>query len=688
MKVSLEWIADFVELPVAVSPEELARELTLKTVEVEGADRIDGDVVFEIDNKSLTNRPDLWGHYGLAREFAAIYDLPLAPLATAARPRQVTGLVAPPDRDICIRFAALTFDLGQDIPTPNLIRRRLARIGADSISLCVDLANYVMFTVGQPMHVYDADRVRLPLRAVTGRIPAGFELLTGQAVSLVEHVPVIRDARGVVGLAGVMGGAASSVTAASRRFVLEAATFRPRPVRQASQRLALRTEESSRFEKGLDTQRVDLGVDMFLSLLRAAAPLAAGTAMQDVVPCPTIPAEVTVSKSFLDRRIGERLNGSEVDRTLGALGFGVRHEADAGQEQDVLHIAVPTWRSTGDVSLPDDILEEVARIHGYDNLATAQTSVTLKSANSLHRRSLERALREQSATRAGLYEVITYPWTSDELLMAAGLNKDRTVRFSGASAPSRDSLRPSLLPNLMEAIAANLRYQASLSIFEIGVVFPGGASTPYRERYETMPSMRKHLALALAGQHGAELFRRLKGILAMLRRYCHLADLTMEGDTDAEWADRSARLAVRAEGAGIGSLGLLTPRSRKLAGIEDVQVAYAELDLSGLRVSRSRDGSFVPLPDLPDAEFDLSLIVRDDIVWSRIAEAAMAASALITAVHYLGEYRGDWVPEGHRSLALRVTLRPEHSTLTAKLINNARGAALKALGKQFNARLR
>ena len=195
MKVSLEWLADYVSLPAGASPGDVARELTLKTVEVEGAELADGDVVFEIDNKSLTNRPDLWGHYGIARELAAIYGVPLVPLAGAARPPEVTGLAEPPDPDICARFAAVTFSLDPGAPVPELIARRLARVGADSISLVVDLANYVMYAVGQPLHVYDADRLHLPLRAAVGPVLPDFELLTGQRVNTSGPLPVIQIGR-------------------------------------------------------------------------------------------------------------------------------------------------------------------------------------------------------------------------------------------------------------------------------------------------------------------------------------------------------------------------------------------------------------------------------------------------------------------------------------------------------------
>jgi len=165
MKVSLEWVSDYVRLPAGISPTELAHQLTLKTVEVEDIIQVDGDIVLEIDNKSLTNRPDLWGHYGIARELAAIYGLPLTPPPTVTRPPPKDGLVGDVEPALCHRFAAVELILDGASTTPSRMRSRLARIGEATVDPLVDLGNYVMFTVGQPLHVYDADRVVLLSRA-------------------------------------------------------------------------------------------------------------------------------------------------------------------------------------------------------------------------------------------------------------------------------------------------------------------------------------------------------------------------------------------------------------------------------------------------------------------------------------------------------------------------------------------
>jgi len=681
VRVSLEWISDYVDLPAEVDPSALARDLTLKTVEVEDVVRVADDVVLEIDNKSLTNRPDLWGHYGIARELAAIYRRTLVPLPTWSLPPESQGLVGTLDPALCTRFAAATFTLDGAATTPEWIRRRLAHIGEASGDFCVDLGNYVMFSVGQPVHVYDATSVQLPLSARFTDEPQTFELLTGRKVELAAGNPVIVDAREVVGVAGIMGGAASAVRAASTRFVLEAATFRPRPVRQATQRLGLRTEASSRYEKGLDTQRVGAAVQMFLSLLHNEAQ-ASVDAVQDVVVEPTTPARITVGRAFLDGRIGQRLDDGDIGDPLTRLGF----EVDLARDR--VQVTAPAWRSTGDVSLPQDVLEEVARIHGYDRLPSADVSVTLRPVRSLHRASIDRAVREQLASHAGLQEVLTYPWTADHLLAAVGHPKDATVRFEGAAAPDRDSLRPSLLPNLLEAITANLRYVPAFGIFEVGTVFGAGDQSPYKGVYEALPPQTSMLGIALVGGDGVELFRRAKGILEMLRRRCFITDLELHGDSDAAWADASARVGLRVAGGQAGTLGLVTPRTLRLAGVGGVQVAYAEVDLSPLTTYPSRENAYVPVPDLPQADFDLSVVVADDIPWARVEAVTRAADDLVAAVAYLDEYRGSWVPDGHRSLSLRVTLQPRTATLTADEIAGARQAVLDELGRHLDAHLR
>jgi phenylalanyl-tRNA synthetase beta chain len=652
------------------------------------------DSVLEIDNKSLTNRPDLWGHYGIAREFAAIYDLSLRPLeaaepAAAAPTSGTAGLVGDLDSAVCQRFSIVEFSTqAGSAPSPLWLRSRLARIDQASIGLSVDLSNYVMFTTGQPTHIYDADKVTYPISARAALEPGTLELLDGTPVDLAAGMPIIVDAAGPIALAGVMGGANSVVDEGTRRYLLEAATFRPRPVRLSSQRVGLRTEASARFEKALDTQRVDVAIGLFWHLLCRSAPDTVASASQDVVTDATQPAEVTVSFRFLARRIGTAIDDKEIGQTLHALGFLLHGEEDA------LFITAPTWRSTGDISLPEDIVEEVARVHGYDNLTAADLSITLRPSRSLSARPTERVVRETLAARAGMREVITYPWVSDAMLAATGLRKDETVRFDGAPSPDQDSLRPSLMPNLVEAAARNLHNLAQVAIFEVGTVFLAEAWVPYGDGFEPMPPQHRMLAGIRTGNEGAVLFRQTKGILEQLSldgQLTAIEFLEVSPGTDvslAPWADASARVAITAYGVVIGTLGLLTRRVRRLSGLSAAQAACFELDLGSLKPHLSRQNVFEPLPELPEAEFDLSVVVADATPWTRIAAIAAKADPLVHQVTFGGEFRGSWVPGGHRSLTLHITLRPVGATLTSDTIGASRSRVIAALADQADAHLR
>jgi phenylalanyl-tRNA synthetase beta chain len=640
------------------------------------------DVVFEIDNKSLTNRPDLWGHYGIARELAAIYRVALSPLPKADRPAPVTDLVGDLDEEVCSRFTAVAYSVAvEGLEAPLWIRSRLARIGEASRGLHVDLSNYVMFAVGQPTHVYDADRIRLPLSVTSCRTAETVDLVAGGSVHVAAATPLVRDENQAVAVAGVMGSAGSAVRETSRRFVLEAATFAPGPVRRTSQALGVRTEASARYEKGLDTQRVDQAVGLFLDLLQRCAPGAQLSGMQDQVVHPTVPAPVEVELTFLRRRIGTKVAVTDIRRILEDLGFVVT------VSRSRLDLLAPTWRSTGDVSLPHDIVEEVARLLGYDSLPTAALTVPLKPVRSLNQRPIERVIRERLAA-VGLREVLTYPWVSDALLAATGYPKVDTVRLQGAPAPDRDSLRPSLVPNLIEAAATNRHHTDRVAIFEVGTVFAAGPVEAYAGRFEPMPAQSSKAAAVLSGSDGRAVFLVLKGILESVARHAHLVDVGFTaGETD-DWADRSACAVVTTAGRPVGTLGLLSTRVRRLCGIDNLHVACFELDLAGLAVAPSRTNTFEALSDLPEAEFDLSIVVADVVAWGEVERAAREAASLVHRVTFVDEFRGSWVPADHRSLSLRVTLRPEHTTLTAGAIGEVRTNVLAALQSAVGASLR
>lgn len=647
------------------------------------------DVVLEIDNKSLTNRPDLWGHYGIAREFSAILGLPLAepvPGQKASRPAGRSGLIGFVDPAVCRRMALVEFELDDQTPSPLWLRSRLARIGEASVNLLVDLGNYVMFATGQPVHVYDAERLVLPLSAVAQAEPIRLDLLDGQRIEVPAGATVIRDDREPVALAGIMGGRSTAITAMSRRFILEAATFEPRRIRRTEQRTGVRTEAAARFEKALDTERVEQAIDLYLTLLVRCAPAARVVAMQDYDPDPTPRAAVDVELDFLAKRIGIPIDPDRVQAILGSLGFAVR---TSGTQ---LSTQAPTWRSTGDISIPDDVLEEVARIHGYEDIPVAPLSGTFTHLSPTEIYPLDRRVREQLATRFGMQEVLTYPWSSERMLEAAGYDPADGVKFDGAPAPDRATLRPSLVPNLLEAIAANLRFTPQFSVFEVGTVYDGTSRAPWSGQFEVMPTLETRAAAVLVGGDGPELFLQAKGILEMLARTCRIANLSFErpaaNASTAAWADRNVRVSLTTDGRPVGTLALLSTRCCRHAGIDDVYVACFELDLDDLTMHATRENAYRPISEWPESDFDLSVVVPEETSWSQTSASAQSAKGLVNRVDFVSEFRGSWVPDGHKSVTLRVTLRPEIATLTSEDIAAARADVLTALTRDLGAKIR
>lgn len=688
MKISLAWVGDFLPLPATLDPQRIADELTLKTVEVEAVQRFEDDVVFEVDNKSLTNRPDLWGHYGVAREVGAIFDLPLAPLPVADLPQHTERLVGELDSKFCAGFTALSFTIeNTTTATPDWIAHRLKRVGEVTGHLCVDLSNYVMLTIGQPTHVYDADHLKLPL-AVRAADGSPFTLLSSTEVRPDSRMPVVCDAVGPVALAGVMGSLDSAVRGKTRRFLLEAASFDARTVRRSAQVHGLRTEASTRYEKAIDTQRVDAAVGHFMHLLSEVVPEVKAHAMQRVVTEETPRKVIRVERSFLADRIGTELPPETVTHQLERLGFDVVANA-AGFD-----VTAPSWRSTGDVSLPHDILEEVARLHGYDNLPLAPIRISLDRVRELQTRSLARLVREQLGTRARLREVINYPWTPDRRLAAFKIDKSQTVRIDEAPGDDVDSLRPSLLPNLLAAVAKNLPHYPELSMFEVGVVFAPRGSRPEQrslptEAGESLPWQSESLAIALAGEDGPMLLRQAKGLVELIRRTCFVRNLSTSPDaTHPHWADQGSAVAVLAGDARIGTAALVREKVLLDLGISQANVVCVELDLDALTPESSRDNGYEPVLPWPDAAFDLTVVLTDTVTWRQVSEVVRDAEPLVHDVAFSSEYRGDWVPDGARSLSLSITLRPVESTLTPEQVSQARQTVLDRLRSELGATLR
>lgn len=642
------------------------------------------DQVIEIDNKSLTNRPDLWGHYGIARELAALYGLPLKPLPAGEAP-PATGDVPIRIEDPvhCTRYTLGHLGGVRVAPAPNWMRSRLARVGQRPINNLVDLTNYVMMAVGQPSHAFDQRDVGGGIVVRPARTGEALTLLDGTQHTLDPEVLVIANTTDAVALAGVMGGE-HAVRDDTTAVLLEVASFEPVQVRRTARRFGLRTESSSRFDKGIDQSRVDVALGLFGHLLDAVSPGATFDALSDAHPTPAEAVQVTVDVAFVQRRLGQDLDVDTIVGLLGRLGF------QTAVQDGTLTVAVPPWRATGDVSIPVDLVEEVGRLYGYENLPFRPPVVSLIAPILQPRLRLERRLREALATRFGLREVWSTPWVADRYADAAGMDGP-ALKLAHPPAPDMARLQTTLIPQLLRVAAENLRYFGAFGVFELNRVFEDDWSQAQAHGTDALPTQRKSLAGALVGDEAGALFLRAKALVLALSRAVQMAPLTLAPaeSGSAPWADDGARLQIELDGAPIGVIGALSAQAARKAGVRAGKaVALFEISVAALQPIASRSNRFAALPAHPEVDFDLSLIVERAVRWSEVEALVGGAHKLIQRVRFIEEYTGPQVGEGNKSITLRITLGARDRTLVGKEVDKAVAKVTAKLRSELGATIR
>ena len=639
------------------------------------------DTVLEIDNKSLTNRPDLWGHYGIARELAAIYKLPLKPLDEFVVPEGLREYEVEIDcTEKCYRYACLEIRNLSVKDSPLWMKTAIINGGMRPINAIVDITNYIMLSVGQPTHAFDRTHVtgeKIVVR--NAKSDEKLELLDGENIELTHEDLVICDIEGPIALAGIRGGKKDSILDDTVDVVLEVANFTAGAIRNTGKRFDEKTDASIRYEKGIDTQRVDQGLALGIKLFKEIFPEAEFTAFKDVNPIETKRAEVDVTKAFLDTRLGKVLDDNEISDTLRRLGFDVEFK------NGVFHTVAPTWRSTGDISMRDDVLGEIARLVGYENFEAKPLPVNFENAVHQIEMDLNRHLREHLAFRCGFNEIFTYPWIDEKYIKAAKIDMAKGVRLATPPAPELATLRQSLVPGALEAIVKNLRYYDEFKIFEVAEVFEKGEFHPSSED-ETLPIHKLMLTGAVVGKDAKSLFFDAKGVVESLPRYCHMDGYQFKQVEKPSWADSEVYLNILNDDKEVvGSLGLVSVATLSDAGVKKASAAVFELDVKKLVPFTSRTNEFEHLPQFPLVEEDLSLLADEDVKWEDIYEAI---KYMAKEVSFIEEYRGAQIPEGKKSIMIRIKLGNDDSTMTAKQIEKKTKNILNVLAKKTGVTLR
>ena len=652
------------------------------------ADALDlNDIILEIDNKSMTNRPDLWGHYGIAREIAALYDLPMKEFPHFDRNVENTSgfHVTVEDAERCPRMTGTQIENVCVKPAPYWMQVRIWKTGMRPINALVDITNYVMLATGQPSHAYDSDHIAGHIIVRRAKAGETLTLLNGKELPLSTDDLTIADDAGIVGLAGVMGGAKDSILPTTSKVILEIANFQAAGIRRTALRYDNRTEASARYEKAIDPERCDQALDLSMQLFSDLYPEMKVTGLVDEYPRHLKQAEIDVPLSWLERRLGKRLPPEEIRHKMELLGYGISFDGDN------MHVVVPTWRSTGDVSIQADIMEEVARMYGYENFEAEPITTTFDGAINQLDKDLERRIKEYLAIRCGMQEIFTYPWMEESYVNAVLQSTEGILSLSTPPSPAERFVRSSLLPNLCKAVVKNERYFDEFSIFETAQVFRDeNYTSPYDPR-EKLPSQRKNVAGAFVttAKDITALFRKAKGVVEMMARYVHMETLTFRQTEKPVWADNVVWLNICRGEEKVGDLALLSKKVSMACGIKNLNVMLFQLDQDSLVPLKSRTNTFTHMAEYPMTDYDISLLLDGSVQWKDVLQTIGGIkSELLHGASFVDEYRGKQVPAGKKSLTLRLSIGSKEKTLTSSEIEEVASNVLNKIAKRFGAELR
>ncbi len=637
------------------------------------------DVIFEIDNKSLTNRPDLWGHYGIARELSAIYDVPLKPLDDFPIPKVKEYKVEINEPDKCRRFIATEIENVCEKESPMWMKQALVAGGMRPINAIVDITNYIMLATGQPSHAYDRTHVEGEQIIVrNAKKNEKLLLLDDNDIELTTNDLVICDKSDPLNLAGIRGGKKDSILPETTGIVLEIANFSAETIRKTGRRFDEKTDASIRYEKGIDTERCEVGLNLALNLFKEIFPESNIVAYKDNYPVKTERTKIEVPQEFLDIRLGKELTKETIIKVLESLEYEVEYK------NKTYFVTAPVFRSTGDVSLKDDVMGDIARILGYQSFESKPLTISINHAVIQNNVLLERRIKEYLAFRCGFNEIFTHPWVGDKYLEAAKINTDNMVKLATPPSPDYSNLRNSLIPGLIEKVIGNLRYFDSFKLFEIAQVFEKGEYHESTED-ETLPIHKKYLAGVIVDKDPEKIFYELKGVIENMSSYCHMEGLRFKQNAKPSWADSKVYLNVLRGNEEVGSISLLSVKTMLDAGIKHVNCAVFELDMELLKPFDSRTNKFKSISVVPLVEKDLSLIIDENTTWEEISKAI---KPMVKELEFIDEYRGDQIPKGKKSLTLRFKIGNDNETMNSNQIANKTSEIIKKLKVKFNAGLR
>ncbi len=689
MDISYNWLKDLAETDLP--PQILAEKLTNAGLTVEGVHEKNDDFVFDIDLTS--NRSDCLSHLGVAREISAILNSSLQIPGSELEKNSEsvisnTELVKIEDADLCQRFTARIIRNVKVAPSPDWLKKRLEAVGERSINNIADITNYVMLELGQPMHAFDFNKLG-EKRIVVRRARGGetIKTLDGIERKLDETMLVICDAEKPVAVAGVMGGEFSAISDETTDVLIEVAYFKRENIRRTSRRLNLSTEASYRFERGVDIENLIRASNRAAKLIGDLAGGEIG-ALVDVYPTRFIPNEIESKDiQYAVRRLtGLDIEKEEIVRILSALGIT--------RKSETLYLS-PSWRH--DIAIEEDLVEEAARIYGYDKIAEELPPST--GAGEYQPNETRKLRLRQTLANAGFDEAINYSFIDtrnddkfDLIPNFVDENSDeKYISLKDSIIEGSTRMRPTLLSGLLEAVRANFNHQRrDIKLFELGKVF---SAAPQEN---DLPNERELFALVVTGgetlQNKAMPLREYdffdaKGALESAANALNISALEFNA-SDAKHLQKGQSAKVLLNGAEVGTIGRLSDEIASAYKFKQ-PVYVAEVDLENLLQAKEVDVSYKSLPIFPSSARDVSLLANRRVNFTDIKKSIEAGNfELLRKVELVDVYEGKGMADDERSITVRLEYRSDERTLNEEEIEKIHDRILQNLADQLDAKQR
>ncbi|PIR03829.1 MAG: phenylalanine--tRNA ligase subunit beta [Candidatus Magasanikbacteria bacterium CG11_big_fil_rev_8_21_14_0_20_39_34] len=651
------------------------------------------DVIIDIDNKSMTHRPDLWGHYGMARELSAIYRKKLEkydpPAIREGKDIRLEVDIQKPE--YCSRYMGVVMSGITIEPSPAWLQARLIAVGLRPINNIVDVTNYVMYDLGQPIHAFDTEQLgstqdgKVEIIVRMAEEDEEIETLDGNKHILGKENLVIADSNEPIALAGIMGGQNSSVMEETTSIILEAANFAATNIRRSSMRLGVRSDSSARFEKALDPNNCELALRKAVEMIHTLCPNAKVVSnVADAKSFQLHQGPVELSLSFLQKKMGVEISEKQATDILERLGFEVK------TKKDVLHVIIPTWRATKDVSIADDLIEEIARMYGYGNIDAILPNYSGAPAVKCPHKVAQRIARRVLAYENGFTETYNYSFEAPEWLERIGEDLLEYIRLENPVAKDRPLVRRHLYPNLLANVAGNLHRVDTVKLFEIGKVFhhedPGERIHPNSS--DLLPRQDTFLGIAYASKKENTPFFMVADAAREVLKSIGVDEFTIEKfSLPVDYVHNGRCAQILLDGEQVGIITEFHPIALKRLDI-DYRVCIAELVLDKIVAKAGDSIHYMPIPEFPSITRDIAFVVKKEIEHDTVVKLIGEASDLIESVELFDVYSGEHVGQGSKSMAYKIVYRSKEKTLTSEEVEKEHAKVLDILEKNCKAEIR